>query len=91
MKKNILTFVSVAIVVIGSAQAQSKPKRDSLKFDTIEVQTIYRNSQIIQSNLHALHLDAILRDKLDSVYTVNAKIIEGKFIKPKATGKAKGK
>lgn len=79
MKKQILTILSIFTVLF--ATAQTKPKRDSLKFDSVEVQTIYRNSQVIQQYLHKVSIDAALRDKLDSVYSVNVAIIERKFVK----------
>lgn len=93
MKKTII-LLSIAMALLGSsARAQTKkvpvPKRDSLKFDSTEVQTLYRNQQIIQQQLHLLHVDGILRDKLDSVYAVNVRIMEDKFKKPVTNGKKK--
>ncbi|MDR3551194.1 MAG: hypothetical protein P4L31_07310 [Candidatus Babeliales bacterium] len=82
-KSTIQLFVIIAIVICCKlANAQTKIKRDSIKFDTTEVGTIYRNSGIIQQQLHLLHIDGILRDKLDSVYKVSIDIIESKFRKP---------
>ncbi len=90
--KDILTLLAVSLIVLaGTVSHAQTRKRDSLKFDTLEVQTLYRNQQIIQSQLHTVHLDAVLRDKLDSVYSVNVKIIEGKFLKPAQQKKGKGK
>lgn len=75
MKNLLLPLLFITI----SATAQ---KRDSLKFDTNEVKMLYRNAQIIQQQLHLLHIDGILRDKLDSVYQQSAVLFENK-LKPK--------
>ncbi len=63
-------------------------KRDSIKFDTNEVKTLYRNAQIIQQQLHTVHIDGILRDKLDSVYQQSVALFENKLrVKGKKGGK----
>lgn len=72
--KSILTISILLLFLSATAQ-----KRDSLKFDTNEVKMLYRNAQIIQQQLHLLHIDGILRDKLDSVYQQSAVLFENKL------------
>jgi S-ribosylhomocysteine lyase LuxS involved in autoinducer biosynthesis len=54
-------------------------KAQTTQIDSNEIKTISRNSTIIQQQLHGLHLDALLRDKLDSVYNQSMGILSGKY------------
>jgi hypothetical protein len=87
MKKTILLLTILLLTFTVTAQV----KRDSIKFDSNEVKTIYRNSLIIQQNLHQLHIDGILRDKLDSIYQQSAIIFENKLKAKPAKAKTASK
>lgn len=46
-----------------------------------DISTLQRNMYIIQQQLHTLHIDGILRDKLDSVYQQSMLILTPKHEK----------
>ncbi len=75
MKKIIVCALFALIAFSASAQT----KTDSVKVSKTELETMYRNSNIFIQNIHVLHLDAILRDKLDSVYKESAILFEQKL------------
>lgn len=56
-------------------KAQEKPDTTISKKD---ITTLQRNMLIIQQQIHTLHIDGILRDKLDSVYQQNMFILTPK-------------
>lgn len=78
--KSILTTILILICFTSFGQT-----KDSVKVDTVEMRTLYRNATIIQQYLHKVHIDGVLRDQLDSVYQVSATIFEKRL----KTGKSK--
>ncbi len=60
-------------------KAQQKPDTTINKKD---ISTLQRNMYIIQQQLHTLHIDGIIRDKLDSVYQQSMLILTPKHEKP---------
>lgn len=75
-------IILIAFLVLGLlSDLFGQSKKDSIKFDSTEVRLIARNALIIQQQLHVLHLDAVLRDKLDSVYNQSAALLENKLKK----------
>jgi hypothetical protein len=70
--RKLTLLLLISLPIFSKAQA----KKDSVKIDSAEVRTLYRNSNIIQQYLHKVHIDATLRDQLDSVYNVSAAIFE---------------
>lgn len=75
-RKDLITiFAIVAILLVCSTTwAQSKP--DSLKLSRTELITLQRNSLLIQQTIHRLSMDALLRDKLDSVYSQSSVLFD---------------
>lgn len=82
MNKSI-KIILITILALGllSSICDAQSKRDSIRLDTNDIKMLYRNAQIIQQTLHGVHLDAILRDKLDSVYQQSAVLFESKLRK----------
>lgn len=76
MKKTFVTLLLAGIVFAVSAQ-DNKNKQQTA--DTViqkkDVATLKQNLIIIQQQLHTVHMDGILRDRLDSVYAVSARIL----------------
>lgn len=67
MKKTITT---IAIALCSTcAIAQTKPDTTRITTPRAQLTTLARNLQITQANLHKLDMSALLRDKLDSLYT----------------------
>ncbi len=59
-----------------SLSASAQTKKDSTNVSTKDLQTIQRNSLLIQQTIHRMDMSALLRDKLDSVYSQSAVIID---------------
>lgn len=67
MKKTITT---IAIALCSTcAIAQTKPDTTTIRTPRAQLTTLARNLQITQANLHKLDMSALLRDRLDSLYT----------------------
>lgn len=86
MKKLLLLLPLLLLTLSATAQNQPtgkrqdvKPIRDSIRFDTSEVKTLYRNQQIFQQFMHKIEISALLRDRLDSVYNQSAVLFEKKL------------
>lgn len=69
--KYILTTLLISSALFASAQT-----KDSIKVSKLDLQTIQRNSLIIQQTIHRMDMSALLRDKLDSVYNQSAIIVD---------------
>lgn len=67
MKQIIITAITLLSSFVGLAQT-SQPKTDTA-ISKKDITTLQRNLMLIQNSIHALHIDGLLRDKLDSVYT----------------------
>lgn len=81
MKKYLPTIILAFIV--SAVCAQEKPDTTISKKD---INTVQQNMLIIQQNIHVLHIDGILRDKLDSIYQQSAILLSPKPV-PKKDGK----
>lgn len=81
------TKTKLLLIFIGLLSAMSctpcmgQTHKDSVKMDSTEVRTLYRNAIILQQQLHLLHIDGLLRDKMDSVYNQSAAIFENRLKK----------
>lgn len=76
MKKSILLFILIPLFS-GVLKAQDKSKADTT-ISKKDIAILQRNMTAVQQQIHTFHLDAVLRDKLDSVYYVNMGIITPK-------------
>lgn len=82
-----LSLITIAFLLLYSIGVSAQEKQDT----TIEkkhIQTVQRNMLIIQQTIHTLHIDGVLRDKLDSVYNYNMFLLSPSVpLKPKQNGK----
>jgi hypothetical protein len=62
-----LPLIGVAFLLLCSIGVNAQTKSDTT-INKKDIQTLQRNMLIIQQQIHNLHIDGILRDKLDSVY-----------------------
>lgn len=65
------------MVVATSLAFAQTPHTDTVKVHTqrAPIKTLAQNLQITQSVIHRLAIDALLRDKLDSIYTLNMNLL----------------
>jgi hypothetical protein len=74
------------LLIIGSllfATVAVKAQTTDAKIDTNSEKILFRNVNILQGYLHKVPIDAILRDKLDSVYTQTVNIINRDYNRAK--------
>lgn len=76
-RKSRLPLIGVAFLLFCSITVKAQSKTDTL-IAKKDIATLRRNMIIIQNNLHTAHIDAVLRDKLDSVYMDNIAILAEK-------------
>lgn len=74
MKKLLTLCLLTASIAV---RAQTKP--DSTKIAVTQLQTLSRNALLIQQTIHRMDMSALLRDKLDSVYSQSMVIIEDRL------------
>lgn len=75
MKQFIISLFMVVATMAVKAQTAT--------IDTNEIKTLSRNALIIQQQLHTLPINALIRDKLDSVYNQTAAILQDKYRRAK--------
>lgn len=78
-------IVALALFALSaSAQAKKDTARSKqppqVEFSPAEVVSLYNNCNLLKSQIHALHMDALFRDRLDTLIDKNKIIIERRLI-----------
>lgn len=84
LKKDLITIFAIVAILLVCAftnKCEAQSKSDSLKLSRTDLTTLQRNSLLIQQTIHRLSMDALLRDKLDSVYSQSAVLFDERLKK----------